>query len=70
MQTGTSPQGITYAKMVVVDPNGEKMLVLAKDKDVLEKTSELRNDSHFEMDIEVENGFNIAKSLRVLEPAS
>lgn len=70
MQTGTSPQGVVYAKMVVVDPNGEKMLVLAKDKDVLEKTSELQNDSHFEMDIEVENGFNIVKSIRVLEPAS
>jgi hypothetical protein len=70
MNTGTSPQGITYAKMLVVDPNGEKMLVLAKDEAVLEKTSELRNDSQFELDIHIENGFNIVKSIRVLDPVS
>jgi hypothetical protein len=70
MQTGKSPQGVVYAKMVVVDPNGEKILVLAKDEDVLEKTSELRNESQFELEISVENGFNIVKSIRVLDPVS
>lgn len=70
MTTGISPQGVTYAKMTVADANGEKKIMLAKDKDVLEALSDLQNDSHFELSIVVENGFNIVKSIRVLDGAA
>jgi hypothetical protein len=70
MKTGISPGGITYAKMLVQTADGNRKTVIVKEPDVLEKLAELQNDSRFELDIAVENGFSIVKNIRVLDDAA
>jgi hypothetical protein len=71
MKTGVSPGGITFAQMIVQNVlTGEKEKVIAKTPEALEATAGIRNDSQFELDLVVENGFKIVQAIRVLDHAA
>jgi len=71
MKTGVSPGGVTFAQMIVQNVNtGQTETVIAKTPETLEATTDIKNDSQFELDLMVENGFKIVQAIRVLDRAA
>jgi len=68
MKTGVSPGGVTFAQMIVQNERtGKTETVLAKSPEILESTTDIKNDTRFELELVVENGFKIVKAIRVLD---
>ncbi|WP_051318338.1 hypothetical protein [Cohnella thermotolerans] len=71
MKTGVSPSGLTFVQMIVQNVRtGKTETVIAKTPETLEVTAEIKNDSQFELDLMVENGFKIVQAIRVLDHAA
>ena len=71
MKTGVSPSGLTFVQMIVQNVRtGKTETVIAKTPETLEVTTEIKNDSQFELDLMVENGFKIVQAIRVLDHAA
>src|SRR5690606_14334225 len=60
MKTGVSPGGVTFAHLIVQNERtGKTETVLAKWPDRLDSTTYIKNDTRFERELVVENGFKI-----------
>lgn len=68
MATGTSPGGVTFAKLRVLNLVTEKQdYVIARTAETIEQVTAINNNDQFELDIELDNGFKIVSSVRVVE---
>ncbi|MCE3203445.1 hypothetical protein [Paenibacillus sonchi] len=69
--TGTSPGGVTFAKMKVNNlATGEEEVLIARSPEALEQVNDIQNDSVFELTVEIENGFKIVKSVHIIGNAA
>lgn len=69
--TGTSPKGVTYARMKVANLlTGEQDMVLVNKPDIIEQTTKIGNQSQFYMDLQEENGFKIVQGIRIVGEAA
>lgn len=69
--TGTSPKGVTYARMKVANLlTGEQDMVLVNKPDIIEQTTKIGNESQFYMDLQEENGFKIVQGIRIVGEAA
>ncbi|OUM85216.1 MAG: hypothetical protein BAA01_00120 [Bacillus thermozeamaize] len=70
-KVGTSPGGVTFAQLKIANVNtGEVEVVIAKTPETMDAFNAIRNDSTFEVNMEIENGFKIVKSIRLLGDAA
>ncbi|MNW49587.1 hypothetical protein D3C74_270130 [compost metagenome] len=71
MATGTSPGGVTFAKLKVVNlGTGEESIVLANTAETLDQVNAISNNSQFKIDFEMSNGFKIVKSVQLVGEAA
>lgn len=71
MATGTSPGGVTFAKLKVVNVGtGEESIVLANTSETINQVNAISNNSQFKIDFEMSNGFKIVKSVQVVGEAA
>ncbi|ALP37992.1 hypothetical protein ASL14_19165 [Paenibacillus sp. IHB B 3084] len=69
--TGTSPGGVTFAKLLVVNvATGEESVMIANTPDTLEQTNAISNNSQFKVYFEMLNGFKIVKSVVIVGEAA
>lgn len=69
--TGTSPGGVTYAKMKVANvATGEESIMIANTPVTLEQTKAISNNSQFKIHFEMVNGFKIVKSVVIVGEAA
>jgi hypothetical protein len=68
MATGTSPGGVTFAKLRVLNLVTEKQdYVIARSPETIEQVTAINNNDQFELNIELDNGFKIVSSVRIVE---
>lgn len=71
MATGTSPGGVTFAKLKVVNVGtGEESIVLANTAETLDQVNAISNNMQFKLDFEMSNGFKIVKSIQLVGEAA
>lgn len=71
MATGTSPGGVTFAKLKVVNVStGEESIVLANTSETIDQVNAISNNSQFKIDFEMSNGFKIVKSVQLVGEAA
>ncbi|WP_059051384.1 hypothetical protein [Paenibacillus senegalimassiliensis] len=71
MATGTSPGGVTFAKMKVVNlATGEESIMLANTEETINQVNAISNNSQFKIDFEMSNGFKIVKSVQLVGEAA
>ncbi|MBY9079552.1 hypothetical protein KIH86_03905 [Paenibacillus sp. HN-1] len=69
--TGTSPGGVTFAKIKVQNlANGKEEVVIARSPEALEQVNAIENDSVFNLTVEIENGFKIVKAVQFFGDAA
>ncbi|GIP08179.1 hypothetical protein J1TS5_03490 [Paenibacillus macerans] len=69
--TGTSPGGVTFAKMKVENlATGDQEVVIARTPEALEQVTAIDNGARFELNVEIDNGFKIVKSVRIASDAA
>ncbi|MCP1133350.1 hypothetical protein NKT34_08615 [Paenibacillus polysaccharolyticus] len=71
MGTGTSPGGVTFAKLRLVNvATGEESVVLANTPETIEQINALSNNSQFKIEFEMNNGFKMVKSIAIVGEAA
>lgn len=69
--TGTSPGGVTFAKLKVQNlETGEQEIMIARSQEALEQVNTIENDSVFNLTVEIDNGFKIVKAVRFVGDAA
>lgn len=70
-KTGASPSGTVYAQLRIENlASSEQLVVIAKEKGLLDMLDSIKNDSEFELVYADENGFKIVNSIRILGTAA
>ncbi|MGG1880340.1 hypothetical protein ABDI30_22595 [Paenibacillus cisolokensis] len=71
MATGTSPGGVTFAKLKVVNvTTGEESIVLANTPETINQVNSISNDLPFKLTVELNGGFKIVKSVQLVGEAA
>lgn len=71
MATGTSPGGVTFAKLKVVNlATGEESIVLANTPETIDQVNSISNASPFKLIVEMNGGFKIVKSVEMVGEAA
>ncbi|MNB93499.1 hypothetical protein D3C75_406330 [compost metagenome] len=69
--TGTSPGGVTFAKLKVQNlATGEEEVMIARSPEALEQVNAIENNSVFNLTVEIENGFKIVKAVQFFGDAA
>lgn len=69
--TGTSPGGVTFAKLKVANVStGEESVMIANTPETLDQVNTISNNSKFKIHFDILNGFKIVKSVVIVGEAA
>ncbi|MDY7989845.1 hypothetical protein UY286_05015 [Paenibacillus polymyxa] len=69
--TGTSPGGVTFAKLKVANVStGEESVMIANTPETLDQVNTISNNSEFKIHFDILNGFKIVKSVMIVGEAA